>query len=353
MKKHSRQARTHNSPLIGGYLKEVGRWPLLEAGEEAAISRRLEEKRKRLIELLQKFSAGDRTERQDEPLSESPAFSTLDELCRRRTASAEASGRPRQVARAAEARRLLREIARDRDLMITANLRLVVHIAKKYCSRELPLLDLVQDGNIGLMRAVDRFEIDRGCRFSTYAYWWIKQAIERGIAEKSRTIRLPVHLHEKIRHVKRASSELAFENDEPPGLAAIAERLDVDEAEVFRLTQDLPETCPLEDLRDGSAGEAGPPMQIEDPQAISPFAEIVQREHRDRLGSLLKDLKPRDLRIVQLRYGLVGGGPRTLEQNGDEVGLSRERIRQILQNVVRKIAALHDSRRLREDRLIA
>jgi RNA polymerase sigma factor (sigma-70 family) len=351
MNEAARHARSHGSPLIGGYLKEVGRWPLLEAAEEADVSRRLEEKRSRLIELLSKSLAVDARTTSDEELPERPSFARLDELGLRLIRDAEQNGR--RAARAQEVRRLLREVAHLRDVMITANLRLVVHIAKKYCSRELPLLDLVQDGNIGLMRAVDRFDIDRGCRFSTYAYWWIKQAIERGIAEKSRTIRLPVHLHEKIRHVKRASSELALENDEPPAMADIAERLDVDEAEVFRLTQDLPETCPLEDLRDGSADEPGPPMQIEDPQAISPFAEIVRREHRDRLASLLSDLKPRDLRIVQLRYGLNGGGTRTLEQIGEEVGLSRERIRQILQNVMRRIAALHDSRRLREDRLIA
>jgi RNA polymerase sigma factor (sigma-70 family) len=338
MHESSRPARLQGSPLIGGYLKEVGRWPLLDAEQEADLARRLEDKRARLIRLLEKSPS-------PPTFQERPSFAELDDMCRKLLLGG------RAASRAAEARQLLREVARVRDLMITANLRLVVHIAKKYCSRELPLLDLVQDGNIGLMRAVDRFDIGRGCRFSTYAYWWIKQAIERGIAEKSRTIRLPVHLHEKIRHVRRASSELALENDEAPAAADIAERLDVDEAEVYRLTRDLPETCPLEDLRD--ADDPGPPMQIEDPQAVSPFAEIVRREHRDRLTSLLSDLKPRDLRILQLRYGLNGGGPRTLEQIGEEVGLSRERIRQILQNVMRRIGALHDSRRLREDRLIA
>jgi RNA polymerase sigma factor (sigma-70 family) len=237
--------------------------------------------------------------------------------------------------------------------MITSNLRLVVHVAKKYHGPTMPIQDLIQEGNLGLMRAVDKFDVGRGCRFSTYAYWWIKQAIERSIAVKSRTIRLPVHLTSKLRSIRRAASEIAAEQHGQPDPRAIAERVGIDEGEVIRLTKELPDTRAFEDLRYGAEDTSHLPEQIEDSGAPSAFDEVLQRDQRDGLATLLGSLEPRQLEVVRLRYGLHGGEPRTLRQIGEELKVSRERVRQILRSALDKLARTHQGRRLREDRLIA
>ncbi len=247
---------------------------------------------------------------------------------------------------------LVEQGKRSRDHLTSANLRLVVSVAKKYVNRGMGLLDLVQEGNAGLIRAVDKFEYERGFKFSTYATWWIRQAVQRGLADQARTIRIPVHMVETMARVTRVTRDLTATlgreptNDEiaaamvdEPGTPMTAQR--VEEIKAFgRQTVSL--ETPIGD-EDGS--ELG--HLIEDEDAIAPDEAVAESMVREQIHKVLESLDGREQRVLKLRFGLEDGHPRTLEEIGREIGLTRERIRQIEAGALRKLRHPSRSRKLR------
>ncbi|MFL5756554.1 MAG: RNA polymerase sigma factor RpoD [Chloroflexota bacterium] len=240
-----------------------------------------------------------------------------------------------------------------RDHLTSANLRLVVSVAKKYMNRGMGLLDLVQEGNAGLMRAVDKFEWARGFKFSTYATWWIRQAIQRGLADQSRTIRIPVHMVETMNRVTRVtreltvklgreptSEEIADVLSEDPKTATTAERVD----EIRRYgRQPISLETPIGEEGDSELGDL-----IEDRDAVSPLDAVSDRMLKEQIERVLASLDQREQRVIRLRFGLDDGHARTLEEVGRQFGLTRERIRQIESHALRKLRHPSRSRKLKE-----
>lgn len=221
-----------------------------------------------------------------------------------------------------------------RRKLIVSNLRLVVSIAKKYLYYGLPLQDLIEEGNLGLMKAVDRYDPERGCKFSTYATWWIRQAVTRSLSNQGRTVRIPVYITDNIARYKKVAEELYIKSGRAPAPQEVAEEMGIKVAEAERLQEFVTAVTPLEKMESTDAEECAIPESVE-PQLYDKAIEQIELDQQ--MEALMGQLTEREENIVRYRYGLIDGKAHTLEETGKRFKLTRERIRQIEKDVMRKL----------------
>ncbi|HLF90163.1 MAG TPA: sigma-70 family RNA polymerase sigma factor [Anaerolineales bacterium] len=301
-------ANIDTDDMIGLYLKEVGRVPLLTAPEEVDLAQRIERGRM-----------------------------SREELARGNV--------PHH--RRMELRRLVEDGWLAREHLITANSRLVISVAKKYMGRGVPFLDLIQEGNIGLIRAAKKFDYRRGHKFSTYATWWIRQAVTRAIADQGRTIRVPVHMGDQINKLLRVQHQITQRLGRDPSIEELAEALEVPAKKVENMIQVARRPLSLETPTDDEDDSVLADF-IEDQEASAPDDSATFNLLREHLDEVLHNLPPREVRILQLRYGLLDGQPYTLEEVGRKMGVTRERVRQIEAQALSRLRHPSIRRKLRE-----
>jgi len=295
---------------VGLYLKEMARVPLLTIEQEVDLAKRIErgkESETRLDQHNGKMAAKTRAEHQG----------------------------------------YIQDAKAARDHLIKANTRLVVSIAKKYMGRGVPFLDLIQEGNLGLMKAVEKFDYHRGFRFSTYATWWIRQTITRAIADQGRTIRVPVHMSDRIRRLYKIARQMEQDIGRKPTPEEIADEMEIDARKVqwmMRVSwRPLSLETPVGEDEDTELGSF-----VKDDSTPTPTQTAYQNLLRDKIEEVLSTLSPREARILRLRFGLHNGRPYTLEEVGQKFGLTRERIRQIEGKALRRLRHPRRARQLRD-----
>lgn len=301
-------ANIDTKDTIGLYLKEVSRVPLLTAEQEVSLAQRIERGRNAREELAQ--------------------------------------GRV-NMKRRTELRRLIEDGWAAREHLITANSRLVISVAKKYMGRGVPFLDLIQEGNIGLIRATKKFDYRRGHKFSTYATWWIRQAVTRAIADQGRTIRVPVHMGDQINKLLRIQHQLTQKLGRGPAVEELAEALEVPPKKVEHMIQvarrPLSLETPTDNEEDSVLGDF-----IEDVDSPPPDDTATHHLLQDHLVEVMENLPPREVRILQLRYGILDGQAYTLEEVGRKMGVTRERVRQIEAQALSRLRHPTVRRKLRD-----
>lgn len=295
---------------VGLYLKEMSRVPLLTLEEEQFLAKRIEAGRAAKMEHVN--PGGDLS-----------------------------AGRRDQL------KMLIKDGEQAWEHLVKANTRLVVSVAKKYMGRGVPFLDLIQEGNLGLMKAVEKFDYTRGFRFSTYATWWIRQSITRSIADQGRTIRIPVHMIDRIRELYKVSHKLEQKLGRKPIVKEIAKEMNLDIRKVQWMMRvswlPLSLETPVGDEEDSELG-----MFVEDEDTPSPMEATYKSMLRDKIDEVLNTLSPREARILRLRFGLESGRAYTLEEVGEKFGLTRERIRQIEGKALRQLRHPHKARQLKD-----
>ncbi len=290
---------TQETDLLALYLKQIANYPLLNMEDERFIGERIQTLRAEHTSVKEQNLAGN---------------SSLD----------------------AEVVRLDESLREFKNKMINANLRLVVSIAKKFQHRGLTLLDLIDEGNIGLIEAVERFDYTKGCRFSTYGTWWIRQAIIKSLADKGRVIRIPIHMLNTIKKCYFVAKHLTQELGRDPDPRELSEYLDLPAekiADIMKLSQ---ETASLDTTVDDESMTSLADL-IMDTNSTEPFDMVFNLTLQDTLDEVLRQLSDREMRIIQLRFGLAGEGPFTLEETGKYLGITRERVRQIQEKAMKKL----------------
>jgi len=301
-------AAIETDDTVGLYLKEIGHIPLLTAQEEVTLAKRIEKG----VSALKRLNANGVTPKRRVELERELA-----------------------IGRAA------------REHLITANSRLVISIAKKYIGRGVPFLDLIQEGNIGLIRAARKFDYRRGHKFSTYATWWIRQAVTRAIADQGRTIRVPVHMGDQINKLIRVSHQLTQELGRDPAPEELAEALEIPVKKAEQMIQvarrPISLETPTDEDEDSVLGDF-----IEDEDSVQPAEVVTYNLLKKQIQDILSTLPPREVRILQLRYGLLDGQSYTLEEVGKKLGVTRERVRQIEAQALSRLRHPTHSRKLRD-----
>lgn len=297
------------------YLREIGKIPLLSGEEELALAQEIVANRDELAEVIQQLA--------EEGLSTSERT----KLGLRRT-----------------------KLGRPKDKMAEANMRLVVSIAKRYSGRGLDFLDLIQEGNTGLLRAVEKFDPDKGFKFSTYATWWIRQAITRAIADQARTIRIPVHMVETINKLLRTQRRMTQELNREPSIEELAKELEMEPEKVeyvIKIKQDIT-SLDAGVGRDGEDEDSVLGDFIEDEDGATPEESAANQLLKEQVQSVLSTLSDREQKIIKMRFGLENGKSHTLEEVGQEFAVTRERIRQIEAKALAKLRKHKDAKKLHE-----
>lgn len=299
-----------DNDTVGMYLKEMSRVPLLNLQEEKELAERIAKGRAAKLELNQ--------------------FHGRKQLLQNRKLDY-----------------YIQDASLARDHLIKANTRLVVSVAKKYMGRGVPFLDLIQEGNLGLMKAVEKFDVNRGFRFSTYATWWIRQMITRAIADQARTIRLPVHMNDHIRHVFNATRELEQRLGRTPTHAELADALGLEQKKLEMILKSSKIPLSLDEPV-GDEDDSDLSSFIEDEFSPTPMQSVYETMLKEKVNEILESLPAREARIIRLRFGLVDGNYYTLEEVGEKFGLTRERIRQIEGKALRRLRHPLRARQLKE-----
>ncbi|MBM6914490.1 RNA polymerase sigma factor RpoD [Gemmiger formicilis] len=320
------------------YLKEIGRVPLLTPDEEIKLALAIQEGNKAVETKKEKFAPVLEVE-QNKKLSIRDRNEAMNAVLDTYSAA------QREELKTLD--KLISQGDRAKQRLSEANLRLVVSIAKRYVGRGMQFLDLIQEGNLGLIKAVEKFDHTKGFKFSTYATWWIRQAITRAIADQARTIRIPVHMVETINKVKKVSSQLLHQNGHEPTADEISEALDMPVEkvrEIMRVAQEpVSLETPIGEEEDSHLGDF-----IPDEDAPVPAEAASHTLLKEQLASVLGSLTPREEKVLRLRFGLEDGRPRTLEEVGKEFNVTRERIRQIEAKALRKLRHPSRSKRLKD-----